>query len=254
GYQDSERELIAELFGWNLEPLWYDAKMSDAEHQRVFGRITQSIDDGNPVLCAPFGNMSIITGYMRNGMTLHVNQYGKPESTSMSLRNLNGPPYLVFMTMTHSVATSRSRSLAVTLNMALAHRSHAPVPYENGNYWYGASAWQKVRETLSRFDALSEEDQRQFISTLEFALERVVGCRKGSLRFLSGLRNDFQSGAMAAATAIADLLQRGAGRLAQYRFWQPGEPAAKHPAIEKLVLALCEDDAEIMEAWQLGGE
>ena len=252
GYSDSELvaiEAITEFFDWKLQPLWYELNMNDVEHQNIFNRVIESIDAGNPILCAPFGNISVIVGYRKNDMILQVHQYGNSEPAEMSLKNICGPPYLIFMEPQNAKNNKRGKSLNAGLTMALKHWNHSPVSYENGNYWYGASAWNKVKETLADFDSLSKEEKEQFLSTFEYTMQRVQGCRKATLRFLSTLGNDAENKSI---DSIKTILRQEIESYSEFPLWQDVDPAIKLSATEKLVPSISKMDEDIMAIMKEG--
>ena len=248
-YDTSELDAITRCTGLGLAPLWYKADMTEDEHERLFRKLTESIDAGNAVLCSPFGNMSVIAGYEEDGRTLRVHQYGKGEPASMSLKRISGPSYLVFLEQASSPANNGASALDAATSESASLCARKPVPYEEGEYHFGASAWREVLTSMSDLDSLSEDDRTKFISTLDFALWRVQDCRKAALRFLARYGNGGQRWGLDKATALAGCLLKELDHFSTYS-WDTEDTVAKRDAILVLVEAMSESDAQVLRIGQ----
>lgn len=255
GYFPFVLEAITRHTGIGLTPVWYKGDMSDDEHNALFSRVTKSIDAGNAVLCSPFGNLGVIVGYEEQDLTLLVNHYLAPETARMSLKKINGPTYLIFP----EPSTSPSYLDAITLDTA-AHEfatlsARDPMPHERGHYHFGKSAWQKVQASLSDLDAMTDANQKAFITALDFALHRVYDCRKAALCFLSRYGQSVHYGTegrqwdLGKTTAIVSCLVTELDHFSKYTFYTEDTPAKRVTALD-LVTAMLESDAQLLRMCQ----
>ena len=250
GYFPVVLEAITRYTGIGLTPVWYEGEMSESEHEKLYRRVMDSIDAGNAVLCSPFGNMGVIVGYEEQERTLLVQHYLAAEPAKMSLKAIHGPPYLIFLEQTTDSAYSDKMTLAAAMHECVSLCSRDPMPYEEGEYHFGAAAWRRVCRSLSELDSYTEDDQKRFIGALDFALHRVYDCRKAALCFLARYGQSVVHGGqgqrwdLGTTTAIAGCLLAELDHFSKYTFYAQ-DTASRRDAARDLVKAVSESDAEL---------
>jgi hypothetical protein len=251
GYFPYVLEAITRGTGIGLTPLWYKGNMGEDEHEALFTRVMDSIDAGNAVLCSPFGNLGVILGYEEHNRTLYVNHYLASEPARMSLNQMNGPAYLIFLEPTRVPGYTDNITLNTAIREFASLTTRDPQPYGGGEYYFGASAWEKVRKSMSDLDAFSEDDQKNFLKTLDYTLHRVYDCRKAALCFLARYSQSIHCGMagkqwnLEQATAIAGCLLKELDHFSKYTFYTDSIATIRKTAVA-LVESLSASDAELM--------
>jgi hypothetical protein len=255
GYFPFVLDAVTRHTGIGLTPLWYKGNMSEEEHVELFSRVMESIDAGNAVLCSPFGNLGVIFGYEEQDRTLYVNHYLAAEPARMSLKEINGPTYLVFLEPGDSPAYIEKVTLNTAIREFAALCTRDPMPYEGGAYHFGASAWQKVRKSMSNLDSFAEDDQKNFVSTLDCALHRVYDCRKAALCFLARYGQSVHYGTQGQrwdldkTTAIASCLLKELDHFSKYIFYAEDNAERRGHALD-LIEAVSASDAQLLHIAQ----
>ena len=80
-------------------------------------------------------------------------------------------------------------------------------------------------------------------------MQRVQGCRKATLRFLSALGNDAENKSI---DSIKTILRQEIESYSEFPLWQDVDPAIKLSATEKLVPSISRMDEDIMAIMKEG--